>query len=120
MSAASLVEPDFLAFIVDDVEAVARFWTDVVGLERTAHRPPGAQIFETRPSPFAIRTPPPRVTAGAGVALWLSVAGDVDEYREALLYCGADAGAVEGGPFSRMLSFRSPGDFRVPVHAVQL
>jgi len=121
MSAASLVEPDFLAFIVDDGEAVAKFWTDVVALKRTAHSPLGAQVFETRPIPFAIRTPPPRETAGAvaGVALWLSVAGDVDEYREALLHCGADAGEVDDGPFSRMLSFCSPGGFGVTVHGVQ-
>ncbi len=40
MSAASLVGPDFFAFVVDDVESAATFWTDVVGLRqpRTAHR----------------------------------------------------------------------------------
>ena len=47
MSAASLGGPDFLAFIVEDVEAAARFWIEVVGLNPAPHGPPGAKLFET-------------------------------------------------------------------------
>jgi len=121
MSAGRLVGPDFVAFVVEDVEAAATFWTDVVGLKRAAHSPPGAQLFETSPIPFAIRSPRPGETVGTGkgVAIWFSVADDVDEYRRALIHRGADAGEVDDGPFGRMFALRSPGGFSVIVHAGQ-
>ena len=66
MSAPSLVGPDFVAFVVEDVKAAATFWADVVGLKPATHSPPGAQVFETSPIPFAIRTPRPGETVGGG------------------------------------------------------
>jgi len=121
MSAASLVGPDFFAFVVDDVESAATFWTDVVGLRPAAHSPPGTHVFETKPIAFALRKPRPgeSVGGGAGVALWFSVAGDIDEFREELLHRGADPGDVGDGPFGRMFALRSPGGFTVTVHAAQ-
>ncbi len=121
MSAACILGPDFVAFVVEDVEATAKFWTEVVGLKPAAHSPPGAQVFETSPIPFAIRTARPGETigGGAGVALWFSVGGDVDEYHEALLHRGADAGEVDNGPFGRMFKLHAPGGFSVTVHAAQ-
>ena len=121
MSAVRVVGPDFIALVVDDVAAAATFWTNVVGLKPAAHSPPGAQVFETSPIAFAIRAPRPdeAVGGGAGVALWFSVAGNVDEYHEALLQRGADAGKVDDGPFGRMFTLRAPGGFSVTVHAGQ-
>lgn len=121
MSAGRLVGPDFVAFVVEDVEAAATFWTDVVGLKRAAHSPPGAQLFETNPISFAIRSPRPGESDGNGnrVAIWFSVAGDVNEYRAALMDRGADVGEVDDGPFGRMFTLRSPGGFTVTVHAGQ-
>ena len=118
---ASLVGPDFVAFVVDDVEAAKTFWTDVVGLKRAEHSPPGGQVFETKPIAFAIRSARPGETLGcnAGIALWFSLAGDVDDYREELLRRGADASDVDDGPFGRMFTLRSPGGFTVTVHADQ-
>lgn len=78
-------------------------------------------MFETKPIAFAIRKPRPgeSVGGGAGVALWFSVAGDIDEFREELLHRGADPRDVGGGPFGRMFALRSPGGFTVTVHAAQ-
>ena len=121
MSAASLGGPDFLAFIVEDVEAASRFWIDVVGLNPAPHSPPGAKLFETNSIPFAVRTPYPGETVGTanGVSIWFSLAGDVDEYRELLLQRGADAREARDGPFGRMFTLRSPEGFTVTVHASQ-
>jgi hypothetical protein len=91
MTAASLAGPDFLAFVVDDLDAASRFWRDVAGLKLAPQSPPGAQVFLTRPVPFAVRVPRPREVPGSGqgVAVWFSVSGDVDEYRAALVRRGA-------------------------------
>jgi catechol 2,3-dioxygenase-like lactoylglutathione lyase family enzyme len=59
MSSPSLTGPDFIAFVVDDVEAANAFWRDVVGLEPAAHSPPQARVFNTSPIPVAIRAPRP-------------------------------------------------------------
>ncbi len=121
MSAASLGGPDFLAFIVEDVEEAARFWIDVVGLKPAPHSPPGAKVFETHSIPFAIRAPYPGETPGNanGVSIWFSLAGDVDDYREVLSQRGADAGEVKDGPFGRMFTLHAPGGFSLTVHAAR-
>ena len=46
MSSPSLTGPDFIAFVVDDVEAASAFWRDVVGLEPAAHSPPQARVAD--------------------------------------------------------------------------
>ena len=91
MTAASLAGPDFLAFVVDDLDAASRFWRDVAGLNLAPQSPPGAQVFLTRPVPFAVRVPRPGEVPGSGqrVAVWFSVSGGVDEYRAALVRRGA-------------------------------
>ena len=121
MSAAILEGPDFLAFIVEDVEETAKFWTDVVGLKPAPHSPPGAKVFETRSIPFAIRAPYSGETCGNdnSVSVWFSLAGDVDDYRDSLLQRGADVGEVKDGPFGRMFALHAPGGFSVTVHAAR-
>jgi catechol 2,3-dioxygenase-like lactoylglutathione lyase family enzyme len=47
MSSPSLTGPDFIAFVVDDVEAAGAFWRDIVGLERR-----GADVGEPQNGPF--------------------------------------------------------------------
>jgi catechol 2,3-dioxygenase-like lactoylglutathione lyase family enzyme len=120
MSSPSLTGPDFIAFVVDDVEAANAFWRDVVGLEPAAHSPPHARVFNSSPIPVAIRAPRPGEphASGQGVAVWFSVSGDVDEYRAELLRRGADAGELQNGPFGRMFTLVAPGGFVVTVHGV--
>jgi predicted enzyme related to lactoylglutathione lyase len=119
MTAASLAGPDFLAFVVDDLDAASRFWRDVAGLKLAPQSPPGAQVFLTRPVPFAVRVPRPGEVPGSGqgVAVWFSVSGDVDEYRAALVQRGATLGELRDGPFGRMFDLVAPGGFVVTVHA---
>jgi len=69
MTAASLAGPDFLAFVVDDLDAASRFWRDVAGLKLAPQSPPGAQVFLTRPVPFAVRVPRPGEVPGSGQGL---------------------------------------------------
>ena len=119
MSAPSLIGPDFIAFVVDDVQAASAFWTGVVGLEPAPHSPPHAQVFKTSPIPFAIRSPrrgEPHEN-GHGVAVWFSVSGDVDQYWAELHQRGADVGELVDGPFGRMFTLVAPGGFTVTVHA---
>jgi hypothetical protein len=107
MSSPRLTGPDFITFVVDDVEAASAFWRDV------------ARVFNTSPIPVAIRAPRPGEphASGQGVVVWFSVSGDVDEYRAELLRRGADVGEPQNGPFGRMFTLVAPGGFVVTVHA---
>jgi predicted enzyme related to lactoylglutathione lyase len=118
MSSPSLTGPSFIAFVVDDVEAAGAFWQDVVGLEPAAYSPPHGRVFNTSPIPVAVRAPRPGESPSSdGVAVWLSVSGDVDEYRAELLRRGAEVGEPQNGPFGRMFTLVAPGGFVVTVHA---
>ena len=119
MSSPRLTGPDFIAFVVDDVEAASAFWRDVVGLEPVAYSPPQARVFNTSPIPLAIRAPRPGESPGTGqgVAVWFSVSGDVDEYRAELLRRGADVSEPQNGAFGRMFTLVAPSGFVVTVHA---
>ncbi len=119
MTASSLAGPDFLAFVVDDLDAASTFWRDVAGLKLAPQSPPGAQVFLTRPVPFAVRVPRSGEVPGSGhgVAVWFSVTGDVDDYRAALVQRGATPGESRDGPFGRMFELVAPGGFVVTVHA---
>src|SRR5271156_2602931 len=110
MSSPSFTGPDFIAFVVDDVEAAGAFWRDIVGLEPAAHSPPQAQVFNTSPIPVAIRAPRPGEppASGQGVAVWFSVSGDVDEYRAELLWRGGDGGGTPKRPFFWVFSLVAP------------
>ena len=115
----NLTGPSFLAFVVEDVAAANEFWTNVVGLKPAAQSPPGAHVYQTSPIPVAVRGPREGelVGSGAGLAVWFSVSGDVDEFREILVKRGARAGEPQEGPFGRMFVLFAPGGFVVTVHA---
>ena len=52
MSFPNLTGPDFIAFVVDDVEAASAFWRDVVGLEARGRQPtPSAGVHSAAPYP---------------------------------------------------------------------
>ena len=52
-----LIGPSFIALQVRDLEASKTFYVEQIGLTASPHNPPGAVIFNTKPVPFAIRTP---------------------------------------------------------------
>ncbi len=52
-----LIGPDFIGIQTEDLDAARTFYTEVVGLKVAAKSPPGAVVFDTKPVPFAVRTP---------------------------------------------------------------
>ena len=69
-----LIGPDFIGIQAEDLEAARTFYTEVVGLKVVANSPPGAVVFDTKPVPFAVRTPLVDLgntdKLGWGVAIW--------------------------------------------------
>ena len=110
---------DFVALQADDVEDLARFYEQSLGLPRTDDGPPHAVVFATTPIPFAIRPPLEDLDTagrvGAGVALWLRC-DDADARA-----IGRDAGTPivaepSTSPFGRTFTFEDPAGYRITLH----
>ena len=86
-----LIGPSFIALQVRDLEASKAFYLDQIGLTASPHMPLGAVIFDTKPVPFAIRTPMVDLEAtsklGWGVSLWIA-ATDADALHAELVKKG--------------------------------
>ena len=71
-----VIGPSFIALQVRHLEVSKKFYLEQIGLTASTHMPPGAVIFETKPIPFAIRTPMVDLDAtsklGWGVSLWIA------------------------------------------------
>ena len=115
--------PDFLALQVRDVERSAAFYEDRLGLRRVPTSPPGAVVFATTPTSFAVREPLPGVDLdaasphpGVGVALWLH-ADDAQALHDALVAAGVPIPvAPVDGPFGRTFTFTDSDGYAVTVH----
>ncbi len=80
-----LTGPDFVAFIVGNLEEAKIFWTETIGLQSAPASPPGAQVFQTHPVSFAVRSPRAGESTGAGgTAIWFAFEGDLDAYAALL------------------------------------
>ncbi len=83
-----LIGPSFIALQVRDLEASKTFYAEQIGLTASPHNPPGAVVFNTKPVPFAIRTPMADLDAtsklGWGVSLWIA-ATDADALHAQLV-----------------------------------
>ncbi|MFE6690222.1 VOC family protein [Streptomyces sp. NPDC057743] len=118
----SLDGPDFVALQVRDVDAAAAFCERHLGLRRAAVSPPHAVVFDTEPTPFAIREPLPGVdldeTArpGLGVALWFRTS-DAHQLHDQLVAAGIKILApVTDSPFGPMFSFEGPEGYALTAH----
>ncbi|MFJ2211779.1 VOC family protein [Streptomyces sp. NPDC101062] len=117
----SIDGPDFVALQVRDVEAAAVFCEEHLGLRRSAASPPGAVVFETKPTPFAVREPLPGTDldsgrAGLGVALWFSTP-DAQALHQQLTADGVKVlTPVTASPFGPMFSFVGPEGYVLTVH----
>lgn len=115
--------PDFLALQVRDLHRSADFYETQLGLRRLPDSPPGAVVFDTTPTSFAVREPLPGVDLdaasprpGLGVALWLH-ADDAQQVHDRLAAAGAAIlAAPSDGPFGRMFTFADPDGYAVTVH----
>lgn len=112
--------PDFVSLQVHDLDASARFYTDVLGLRRAPQSPPGAVVFATEPAAFALREPVVDLDLvdrlGWGVALWLK-ADDPDGVHAALVAAGAEIVTEPfDGPFGRTFAFADPDGYVLTIH----
>lgn len=118
-----LIGPDFIGIQVADLDAARKFYTQVVGLTAAANGPPGAVVFDTRPIPFAVRTPVVDLdavdTLGHGVALWFGC-DDADALHDHLTSQDVPiAFAPKDGPFGRFFAFQDPFGYTITAHTVQ-
>lgn len=111
---------DFAALQVRDLDRSEAFYRDLVGLTRNPAGPPHAVVFDTKPIPFAVRTPDVDLDAvdklGWGVALWLRT-DDSDALHKTLVE--NDVPIVTepfDGPFGRTFAFRDPDGYTLTVH----
>ena len=119
-SATQVIGPSFIALQVRDLEVSKKFYLEQIGLTASPHMPPGALIFQTKPIPFAIRTPMVDLDAtsklGWGVSLWIA-ATDADALHAELVE--KDVPIVlppADGPFGRFFSFRDSDGYAITVH----
>jgi predicted enzyme related to lactoylglutathione lyase len=115
--------PDFIALQVRDLERAAEFYETRLGLKRVPVAPPGAVVFDTTPSSFAVREPLAGVDLdavsphpGVGVALWLH-ADDAQALHDSLAADGVPipVGPFDG-PFGRTFTFTDPDGYTVTIH----
>lgn len=115
-----LIGPSFIALQVRDLEASKTFYVEQIGLTASPHNPPGAVVFNTKPVPFAIRTPMVDLDAtsklGWGVSLWIA-ATDADALHAQLVEKGVPILLPPAdGPFGRFFAFRDPDGYAITVH----
>ena len=119
-----LIGPDFIGIRADELDAARSFYTEVVGRKAAPHSPPRAMVFDTKPIPFAVRTPVVDLAAtdrlGWGIAIWFSC-DDADALRDRLTEQGTEIEfAPRDGPFGRYFAFRDPFGYTVTAYTIAL
>ncbi len=117
-----LIGPDFISIQTEDIDAARSFYADIVGLKTAPHSPPGAIVFDTKPIPFAVRTPVIDLgaidTLGRGVAIWFGC-DDADALHDHLVAQGAHIEfSPKAGPFGRYFAFRDPFGYTITAHTL--
>lgn len=117
---AKLLGPDFLALQVKNLASSAKFYEELLGLERAPKSPPDAIVYQTSPIPFAIRKPLVDLSAstrlGWGVALWFQV-DDADALYRHLSDNGIRIPMpIQDGAFGRQFAFIDPDGYTITVH----
>ena len=117
-----LIGPDFIGIQAKNLEAARSFYTEIVGLKAAPHSPPGAIVFDTKPIPFAVRTPVVDLDAtgrlGWGISIWFGC-DDADALHDHLIDQGVDMEfSPKDGPFGRYFAFRDPFGYTITAHTV--
>lgn len=115
--------PDFIALQVRDLQRAASFYETHLGLRPLPTSPPGAVVFATAPTSFAVRETLPGVDLdaasprpGIGVALWLH-ADDAQALHDALAAAGVPIPvAPVDSPFGRTFTFTDPDGYAITIH----
>ena len=118
-----LIGPDFIGIQAHDLDTARAFYTEVVGLKVNRGGPPDAVVFDTKPIPFAVRTPLVDLeavdTLGHGVALWFGC-DDADALHTHLVDRDVPiAFAPKDGPFGRYFAFRDPFGYTITAHTAR-
>ncbi|MER5970963.1 VOC family protein [Streptomyces sp. NPDC002055] len=118
----AIAGPDFVALQVHDLEAAAAFCEQRLGLRRAAVSPPHAVVFDTEPSPFAVRELLPGVDLadvprpGLGVVLWFRTP-DAHQLHDRLVAAGVKIlEPMAGSPFGPKFSFEGPEGYALTAH----
>ena len=119
-----LIGPDFIGIQTEDIEAARAFYTEVLGLKVLPDGPPGAVVFDTKPIPFAVRTPLAdlgnKEDLGKGIAIWFGC-DDSDALHDHLVGHGTPiVFPPKDGPFGRYFAFRDPFGYTITPHTVAL
>ncbi|MEV0260163.1 VOC family protein [Streptomyces sp. NPDC050617] len=120
----SIDGPDFIALQVRDLEAAAEFCEKNLGLRRAPYSPPHAVVFDTKPTPMAVREPLPGTDLdsgrpGLGVALWFATP-DTQALHDQLTANGVEIlTPITESPFGPMFSFAGPEGYVLTVHQAQ-
>ncbi|MFE6741092.1 VOC family protein [Streptomyces tubercidicus] len=119
---ATIDGPDFVALQVRDLNAAADFCEQHLGLRRAAVSPPHAVVFDTKPTPFAVRELLPGVdlddTArpGLGTVLWFQTS-DAHQLHDQLTAAGVTIlTPIRDSPFGPMFSFEGPEGYTLTAH----
>jgi predicted enzyme related to lactoylglutathione lyase len=117
-----LIGPDFIGIQTADLEAARTFYIDVVGLKVAMNSPPGAVVFDTKPIPFAVRTPlidlKDTDKLGVGVAIWFGC-DDADALHDHLVELGTSiVFPPKDGPFGRYFAFCDPFGYTITPHTI--
>jgi predicted enzyme related to lactoylglutathione lyase len=117
-----LIGPDFIGIQTEDLDAARTFYVEVVGLKVATKSPPGAVVFDTKPIPFAVRTPLVELKGtdglGEGISIWFGC-DDADVLHEHLIKHGTPiVFAPKDGPFGRYFAFRDPFGYTITAHSV--
>jgi predicted enzyme related to lactoylglutathione lyase len=117
-----LIGPDFIGIQAEDLDAARTFYTNVVGLKVAPKSPPGAVVFDTKPVPFAVRTPVIDLASadelGKGIAIWFGC-DDADALHDHLVGHGTHiVFPPKDGPFGRYFAFRDPFGYTITPHTV--
>ncbi|MFJ5675780.1 VOC family protein [Streptomyces sp. NPDC093097] len=114
--------PDFVALQVRDVEAAAAFCEQHLGLRRAAVSPPHAVVFDTKPTPFAVRALLPGIDLddaarpGLGTVLWFQTS-DAHQLHDQLAAAGIKIlTPMANSPFGPMFSFEGPEGYTLTAH----
>ena len=116
------VGPDFISLQVRDLDIAAAFYEQRLGLPRAPASPPGAVVFATEPTAFAVRELLPATDLdtgqpGLGVAVWVKV-----DSAQALHDQLAAQGRVLittapfDGPFGRTFAVSDPDGYMITIH----
>ncbi|AUG52004.1 VOC family protein [Thalassospira marina] len=117
---ATLTGIDFVGIQAEDLDAARDFYHGKLGLP-VMSGPPGAVVFDSKPVPFAVRTPVMDLSSasdhlGAGIALWFAC-DDADALHAELVKDGIKiVFPPKDGPFGRYFAFCDPFGYTITAH----